>query len=256
MKIKINPKYEKMRSFIERIPDVFEQEGRELFYGRNVIKSFMVQLDDKEQEVVVKRYKQPNFFQKIAYSFFCSTKACRAYEHANILQQNGFATPEGYGYIETRRNGLIDYCYFISDVDNSHPISDQLNEQREFNKAMAADYARFVARLHQKGIIDIDLNGGNVLYQLQSDGRYTFSLIDTNRMKFFKGYPPMDECMENLTRFTGRMDVFEYVAREYVKARGLDDAMVVKLLEAKKKHDWKWEHRKDFTHRLKKILRK
>ena len=25
MKIKINPKYEEMRSFIERIPDVFEQ---------------------------------------------------------------------------------------------------------------------------------------------------------------------------------------------------------------------------------------
>lgn len=28
MKIKINPKYEEMRSFIERIPDVFEKEGR------------------------------------------------------------------------------------------------------------------------------------------------------------------------------------------------------------------------------------
>ena len=26
MKIKINPKYEEMRSFIERIPDVFEQD--------------------------------------------------------------------------------------------------------------------------------------------------------------------------------------------------------------------------------------
>jgi len=124
-------------------------------------------------------------------------------------------------------------------VDNSHSISEQLNEQQKFNKIMAADYARFVARLHQKGVIDIDLNAGN--------GRYTFSLIDINRMKFFKGYPPMDECLENLTRFTGRMDVFEYVAHEYVKARGWDDAMVMKLLEAKKKHDWKWEHRKDFS---------
>lgn len=252
MKIKINPKYEKMRSFIERIPDVFEQEGRGLFHGRNVIKSFMVQWDGKEQEVVVKRYKQPNFFQKIAYSFFCSTKACRAYEHAIILQENGFATPEGYGYIETRRNGLIDYCYFISDVDNSHPISEQLNELQNFNMVLAADYAHFVARLHQAGIIDVDLNAGNVLYQHQPNGHYTFSLIDTNRMKFFKGYPAMVECMENLTKFTGRMDVFEYVAREYVRARGLDDAMVMKLLEAKKKHDCKWEHRKEFTRHFKK----
>ena len=30
--------------------------------------------DGKEKEVVVKRYKQPNFIQKIGYSFFRSTK--------------------------------------------------------------------------------------------------------------------------------------------------------------------------------------
>ena len=35
MKIKINPKYEEMRSFIERIPDVFEQEGREQISNRS-----------------------------------------------------------------------------------------------------------------------------------------------------------------------------------------------------------------------------
>ena len=53
MKIKINPKYEEMRSFIERIPDVFEQEGRCIFEGRNVIKAFHVKFDGKEKEVVV-----------------------------------------------------------------------------------------------------------------------------------------------------------------------------------------------------------
>ena len=51
MKIKINPKYEEMRSFIERIPDVFEQEGRCIFQGRNVIKAFLVKLDGKDKEV-------------------------------------------------------------------------------------------------------------------------------------------------------------------------------------------------------------
>jgi hypothetical protein len=54
MKIKINPKYEEMRSFIERIPDVFEQEGRCIFEGRNVIKAFHVKFDGKEKEVVAK----------------------------------------------------------------------------------------------------------------------------------------------------------------------------------------------------------
>ncbi|MBD9300354.1 MAG: hypothetical protein EGS41_10505 [Prevotella sp.] len=119
---------------------------------------------------------------------------------------------------------------------------------------MAEDYAHFVARLHQKGVIDIDLNSGNVFYRLQDDGHYTFSLIDINRMIFYADteYPPLAECMENLTRFTGRMDVFEYVAREYVKARGMDEGMVQRFVETKKTHDRNWKRRKAITHPFKK----
>lgn len=250
-KIKINPRYSQLGSFIERLPEVSEQEGNVVFRGRNVIKSFLVPTSEGDMTVVVKRYKRPNIFQKIGYSFFRSTKACRAYENALELQRRGFATPEPYGYIELREKGLIDYCYFISAVDDSHPISEQLNDIEEFNHALAADYARFVAQLHQQGIIDIDLNSGNVLYQLQADGSYTFSLIDINRMDFYTGYPPLAECMENLTRFTGRMDVFEYVAREYVKARGMGEDMVQRFVDAKIVHDRNWKRRKAITHPFK-----
>lgn len=253
MRIKINPKYNQLGSYIERIPDVFEQEGTAVFQGRNVIKSFVVSADEGDVTLVVKRYKRPNIFQKIGYSFFRSTKACRAYENALELQRRGFSTPEPYGYIEQRKKGLVDYCYFISDVDDSHPISEQLNDIEEFNHALAEDYAHFVARLHQKGIIDIDLNSGNVLYQQQADGHYTFSLIDINRMTFYADteYPPLAECMENLTRFTGRMDVFEYVAREYVKARGMSEDMVQCFVETKITHDRNWRRHKAITHPFK-----
>ena len=37
-KIKINPKYEHLRNFIESIPDVFEEKGREIYKSRNTIK--------------------------------------------------------------------------------------------------------------------------------------------------------------------------------------------------------------------------
>ena len=37
-RIKINPKYEHLRSYIESIPDVFEQEGCEIYNKRNLIK--------------------------------------------------------------------------------------------------------------------------------------------------------------------------------------------------------------------------
>lgn len=250
-KIKINPRYSQLGSFIERLPEVFEQEGNVVFRGRNFIKSFVVATAKEEVTVIVKRYKRPNIFQKIGYSFFRSTKACRAYENALELQRRGFSTPEPYGYIELREKGLIDYCYFISAVDDSHPISEQLNDIQEFNHVLAADYALFVAQLHRQGIIDIDLNSGNVLYQPQADGSYTFSLIDINRMKFYTGYPPLAECMENLTRFTGRMDVFEYVACKYVKIRGMGDDMMQRFVDVKRVHDRNWKRRKAITHPFK-----
>ena len=36
-RIKINPKYEHLRSYIESIPDVFEQEGCEIYNKRNLM---------------------------------------------------------------------------------------------------------------------------------------------------------------------------------------------------------------------------
>lgn len=78
---------------------------------------------------------------------------------------------------------------------------------------MASDFARFVNRLHQKGIVDLDLNSSNIFYQIQDDGHYRFSPIDINRMKFYKGYPPLKICVENLMSFTGRIDLFEFVIR-------------------------------------------
>lgn len=54
----------------------------------------------------------------------------------------------------------------------------------------------------------------------------------------------MKECVENLTRFTGRMDVFELVAREYVKVRGLEESQVQNFMDGKAEHDWRWKKRK------------
>ena len=46
--IKVSPRHPEMRDFIERIPEVFEQEGQCVYIGRNVIKAFWINgLTDK-----------------------------------------------------------------------------------------------------------------------------------------------------------------------------------------------------------------
>ena len=242
----------------------FEKEGKVIFAGRNVIK--LMELDG--EEVVVKRFRRPNFIQKIIYTFFRKTKAYRAFHNGEELIKRDFITPNPIKYIETRRCGLIDYCYYITGTDFNPPIED-LTDRDDWNIVLATDFGRFVAQLHNKGILHHDLNDTNVRFILRlaqkldsdsSDGSesFDFSLIDINRMTF---YPldkeiPLNICLDNLTRFTGRYDLFEYVVREYAKARGLDiESTVALALKIKTKHDRNWYRRKRFTGFLKRLVK-
>ena len=88
--IVINPKYSHLKAFIYSLPQHFEHEGETLNDDRNVIKRYIV--DDTA--IVAKRYKKPNFVQRVAYSFFRKGKAERAYLYGNELLKRGFETPE------------------------------------------------------------------------------------------------------------------------------------------------------------------
>ena len=63
--IKVSPRHPEMRDFIERIPEVFEQEGQCVYIGRNVIKAFWIKVNGEDKEVMVKRYRQPYFVQRM-----------------------------------------------------------------------------------------------------------------------------------------------------------------------------------------------
>ena len=63
----------------------------------------------------------------------------------------------------------------------------------------------------------------------------------------------MKERIENLTRFTGRIDLFEHVAREYAKNCGLPiEEWTKEAVEQKKRHDRNWYRRKRILHPFRK----
>lgn len=232
----------------------FDQETRVLYKGRNVIKAMTV----NGREAVVKRYRRPDILQKIIYTFFRKTKAYKAYHNAVKLRELGFNTPEPIRYEETRRFGLVDYCFFVSGHDDNPPI-EELTDRDDWNKEIASSFARFVADLHEKGVIHRDLNDTNVRYEKTTCdyGEFQFSLIDINRMTFYDSkLIPVDICLDNLTRFTGRIDLFEFVVREYSRVRGLDEETTTsKALKIKIIHDRNWYRRKRFTGFLKRCFR-
>lgn len=227
-KITITPDYrdhQPLKAFIEGFPQSFEQGGRVLYDKRNVIKSFAIDAADEAlNPLVVKRYKYPIFFQRVVYSFFRPTKACRSYSNACLLRQRGIDTPRGVAYIEEWEGALFGYGYFLSANDAAPPIEDRLPDEGPFDTSMAHDFGVFAATLHRQGILHHDLNCTNVLYH-PVEGGYRFSVIDINRMKIYPvgQVPTRQECFDNLTKFTKRRDILEAVARSYARARGWDE---------------------------------
>lgn len=213
MKVIIHPEYRFLTDFILGLPQNFYHGGEVLYEGRNTVKRFQVD----GMYVVVKKYKHPNLIQRIAYTFFKSTKTERAYEFAALLRSKGIDTPHEVAYIETKRHGLFTTGYFVSLNSTDRDTSSQLNI-RPFDHPLANALAQFLVELHEKGVLHGDLNLTNILYHINPDGSYHFSLIDTNRSRFKK--PTADECLNNLKRLTHQRDLLVYIITLYAKHRG------------------------------------
>lgn len=238
-----------LMQLIDTMPWSFDNGGVLLWNGRNKIKSFCLSTEGNSVEVVVKRFKHLSLIQKVVYAIR-KHKARKAYYNALELVRRGVRTPAPVAFIE-QRNGLwLTDAYYISEVTSLRSIESEVDRD-DWNHKLATAFGQFVATLHSKGVLHHDLNDTNVLYDTDSAGNYRFEVIDINRMKFYDcgNDIPQKECIENLTRFTGRIDLFEYVIRAYAAARNIKDieAFAKSAVTQKRLHDLKWRRRKRFS---------
>lgn len=232
MKILINPKYGYLRGTLERLPGDFEAKGRVIHSGRNLIKVFQTEGVD----VNVKRYAVPPLINRIAYSFFRLSKGQRAFAYPERLLRKGFETPEPIAYIEERKGGLIGYSYFVS-VQSPYRrnFCEFGNADVKSCEEVITAFARFTARLHESGILHLDYSPGNILFDKLDDG-YHFSLVDINRMHF--GRVSMRKGCANFARLWGKTSLFILMAREYARARRMDEERCVRLVLYYRKSFW------------------
>ncbi len=230
--ITVNPKYEPLRAFLERIPTVFEHEGREIYNDRNVIKV----LDTPNGTVLnVKRYCVPKGPNRLVYSLgIRKPKGQRAFRYPQRLLAAGIDTPEPVAYIEERRRGLLGFSFFISlQCSYEHTLKDVGNAEPGTYEALAEALGRFTASMHDKQLMHRDYSPGNVLYHVDADGHYHFSLVDINRMHF--GSVDQRQGCLNFIRLWGPKRFFVLLVRAYAEARGFDsDACVAFALERRR----------------------
>jgi len=247
-KVVVSPDYEHLTAFLERIPEMFDEGcGDVLYAGRNEVRRF----DAGGTRLVAKRYKRVNTVQRIVYSFFRRTKAERAYVFAELLRQRGVDTPREVAYIEVSRNGLFETGYFVSIECPYPPAFDRLVPPKEFDRRMAEDLAAFINTMHSRGILHGDMNFGNFLYHYDAGGDCHFTVIDTNRSHFRRGYPSRKECLYNFRTTTHRRDVFDYILRVYARLRGWDEAETVEEATRYLEDFEQYHHRKERIKKLK-----
>lgn len=217
MKLLLNPAYQELESLLSDLPNAFEKEGKVLYKARNELRI----LDCPNFQLNVKRYRKPIFANRVIYTFFRKSKARRAYEYAMILQKKGFGTPEPLAYMELKSRGLLSDSYFVSKHIAEFRMMREFADGSDIvgREDIVEAFGVFAARLHEAGVLHLDLSIGNILFRKDADGIH-FWLVDLNRMRFCT--IGKDLGCKNFERLRGSRAFFELLAKTYADERGFD----------------------------------
>lgn len=250
LKIKVNSSVagsEVFMNFLWALPEKFSQMGRLVHQARNELRI----IDGSEwhlegvERVMVKRFYPPFRFQKIVYSFIRQPKSRRAYDNTAELRRRGFEAARELATVEVWRHGIYQYAFFVSEVGIGHRLDDLvmiLREQgnEQLTRQLISEYASLVKRLHEHGVLYWDLNCGNVLCRQDvQSGKWLFTLIDTNRARFYSPDTvlPLDAVIGDLILMNPRMGTVELFIAEYLKQRGMyseDEAKRIREVQRKR----------------------
>lgn len=216
---------------------LFPVRGTVIHGGRNCLKRMSVTGLEAHgiRQVIVKQHHRPNIFQRIDYSYIRHSKARRAYEHGTEMLERGINTPEPLAYVEEWQDGIYQRGYYVyADCDDT-----LLKDEMEHDQQLVMAFARFIAQMHEQGIVHGDLNPTNVLYRADDmPGQYHFMLLDINRSRVFNQPVPLRRCRKDLFTFWAAPASYELFIRQYLSARNIiGEKAVDDLLREKRRND-------------------
>ena len=213
---------ERTKDFIKNIQIYFNQASNSTIYDkRNIIK--IVEYENKKY--VVKSFKKPHLLNQIIYRFWRESKAKRSFENSMRLRRMGINTPEPMGYIEFSTRFRFLESFYIShlfdfDFEIRAVFADSKFEDRE---KILKQFIDFTYTLHKRDIYHEDYSPGNILVK-KLNSRYSFSIIDLNRMKFLE--LDADLRMKSLSKLTNNLEDNKFIAEYYAKISNLDKDML------------------------------
>lgn len=228
MKIILNPKYEHLRPYLIRLEEHFEKDGKEIFRDRNVLRV----LEVEGLTLCVKKYALPSLRARLAQRIYKSSKGKKAYFRPLELRERGFESPEPVAFVRYSKGILRAHTYFVClHSSYRYNLLDALTLPYEERMELVRQFAVFAARLHEGGFLHGDFSSGNILYD-NVDGRYHFSLIDTNSMRIGRPVSVEKGCM-NLLHLSGDDEFLALLMKEYAIARQVPPELCLEFLKTR-----------------------
>jgi hypothetical protein len=216
----------------------FESVGEDFVVGkRNKIKT----IPYKNLILNVKSFKVPSLIQGFIYRFLRPSKAKRSYNFAKILEEKGIGTPKPIAYYENKTPfKLLDSYYISEHLIPDLVFKDLFNRNFIDEEIILQQFARFSFKLHEAGIEFLDHSPGNTLIKKTDSDKYSYYLVDLNRMKFHKKMD-FDTRMKNLSRITPSKEMVKVISYEYAKLYNKEEKVVFDLM---------WKYTSNFQKRF------
>ncbi len=216
--------YRRCRAQIADLPQRFEREGVTLHSGRNLIKRLGIAGPGGEPiEVAVKAFAVPAPVRGFVYANLRRSKARRCMINAGKLARMGLGTPDPVACIEHAAHRCLRGSYYVCRYwPNDHDLTALLYRGVPSGadaRALLEALARFTAAQHDRGVLHLDYNPGNILARSTGDG-FEFALVDLNRLRFRS--LDIGDRVSGLAPLTTRDDCLRIIGRRYARLCGAD----------------------------------
>lgn len=243
--------YEHLRNEIYHIPSRFANEGDVIYNVRNCIKKLNV----AEEVWNIKSFQIPISINRFIYRYCRKSKAERSYRNAMRLLQLDISTPQPIAYIIEKNLWRIQRSYYISQqIAYDYTLGDLFRKPPADAAQIITLCIKYINSFHRKGVYFIDLSVGNILIKRESNGDFTFFLIDLNRTRFYNRPLTCRECVKAFCRLDTTDEQKENVLQQYARISGFDYADVLRYYQQHKEKDIR--RRKMKKYHLKRLLKR
>jgi hypothetical protein len=209
---KIHPEFDELSDYVHNIDSLFPNIEVIIQNRRNDIRIANV----GRYRLVIKSFKGMYWPNRLAYSFFRTSKSQRSFETSLRLKTMSLDAPAPVAFVDYYRFGVLQSSYFIS-VYQEHEEFQQALIRYESSHDLSRRFANYAFQLHKSGVYHHDFSRGNVLC-LINDNDVKFSLVDLNRIRFRK--MTYFDGLKSLSKLGINEGNFEQVVNHYATLWG------------------------------------